>query len=202
MHTTISPPRIWPTVPAAALAAIIVFAANEAKATQSQQLHESRVIQQIQRYCTTSWRNANIPRAEWSDCSQQVFAELLERVSRENLANAIVNSGSPERRELNRSIWRMIQRWIRAVRYVSLGGSDCPDPTTIRLSQSEGDNLEIVMKVAAERLTPRQNRILSLLCDGQSIREIAKQLGIPARRVSDEKYRAIQKIGRYVGTPS
>ncbi len=194
-------PRMCPTVIATAFAAFIVFAANDADAAQAQQLHESRVIEQIESYCVTSWRNAKIPRAEWSDCSQEVFADLLERVSRKRLSKAILDCDSLERRQLNRAIWRATKRWLRRVRHVSLGGSDCPDPTTTVRSYLEEEVAKLdAVRRAAEQLTPRQQRILCWSFDGQSIGSISERLGIPPARVSDEKYRAIQKIRRNVTT--
>jgi DNA-directed RNA polymerase specialized sigma24 family protein len=129
--------------------------------------------------------------------TQQVFVELLERMPRDGLREAITEVGSPLRRELNRCIWRLVQRWLRGMRLLPLDGSDCPDASAL-VCRERLDVLETVAAVATERLTPRQHRILSLVGDGFSIREIAQTLEIPAARVSDEKYRAIQRIRRHL----
>ena len=34
----------------------------------------------ISGYCTASWRNARLPADVWPDCTQEVFASLLERL--------------------------------------------------------------------------------------------------------------------------
>lgn len=188
--------------PAVATAALISCTAAEADAGRGERLSETEVIEQIESYCSTSWRNAKIPRTEWADCSQQVFSELLQRVPRGELSNAMANPNSDERRELNRAIWRISKRWLRAKRCAPLGTSDCPDPSTVAASCEQRDTVEQVMKVAAQRLTPRQCSILNHFCEGDSIGQISKRLGISSARVSDEKYRAIQTLRRHVGETS
>ncbi len=84
------------------LIGVFVVVPNRVQASSVQPLSESEVVQQIQRYCTVSWRNANVPRAEWCDCSQQLFCELLQRVHRRHLELALSQDESDERMELNR----------------------------------------------------------------------------------------------------
>jgi RNA polymerase sigma factor (sigma-70 family) len=51
------------------------------------------------------------------------------------------------------------------------------------------------MNQAAERvLSERQQRILNLICDGHNVADIATELAMTPERVSDEKYKAIQKL--------
>lgn len=197
MRFKLQPQRIWSAFPAILFAGVLCFS-ERADATESRQLYETRVVEQIQSYCAASWRNANIPRAEWSDCTQQVFAELLERLPRQQLTNVIAQADSRERRELNRSIWRIVKRWRRAVRPRSLNGSDASGPTSITTRSGEIEILESVLQFAANELTPRQSRILALLRDGYSVRDISQKLDLAAARISDEKYRAIQKIRRHL----
>src|SRR5262245_11888691 len=73
-------------------------------------------IANLERYCSASWRNAGIRRDEWDDCTQQALLEMLEAVSPEGLPVAIHDSESQERRELNRTVWRLVQRSRRAPR--------------------------------------------------------------------------------------
>jgi len=40
----------------------------------------SQAVNNISRYCTTCWRNARLHPECWSDCTQEVFRRLLERV--------------------------------------------------------------------------------------------------------------------------
>ncbi len=146
-------------------------------------------IHQIERYCTVSWRNAGIDQQDWPDCTQQALQELLERVSQNQLQTAMRNNGSPERRELNRTVWRTIKRWQRAPRPAQLEASYLP-------GQSEQANgaWEEVMTAARKHLSRRQIQILELTRDGWQASEIAGKLDMSAARVSDEKYKAIRKL--------
>lgn len=47
----------------------------------------------------------------------------------------------------------------------------------------------------AQSISPRQRRILQLLADGCSAKEIARQLEIPARTVESHKYRMMESPG-------
>jgi RNA polymerase sigma factor (sigma-70 family) len=46
----------------------------------------------------------------------------------------------------------------------------------------------------SEKLSARQRSIINLCFDGWSVNEIGKELAIPVKRVSDEKYKAIHKL--------
>lgn len=153
---------------------------------------QARTLDQVERYCSTSWRNAGIHPQDWSDCTQEAIAQLLERIPQERLGAVLEDSESPERRELKRAIWRTIQRWRRAPRVGSIDGQqfadshDCIDSLELR------DSLDAALR----SVSPRQQRILALWSEGYSIDEIARSLGMTAPRASDEKYKAIRKLQR------
>jgi RNA polymerase sigma factor (sigma-70 family) len=155
---------------------------------------EPAALEGLQKYCAASWRNAGITKQDWPDCTQEAMAILLERISRKQLSHAIQNGQSPERRELNRSIWCTIQRWRRAPRHVSLDHYDTIERKTDERLPEAAEELENAMAVAERCVTARQRQILSLSGDGWSIREIAEKLDISSARVSDEKYKAIRKL--------
>ena len=46
-------------------------------------------------------------------------------------------------------------------------------------------------------LSSRQQHILTLICDGYNVADIASELAMSPERVSDEKYKAIQKLRTY-----
>jgi RNA polymerase sigma factor (sigma-70 family) len=152
---------------------------------------EASALDQVQRYCATSWRNAGIALQEWPDCTQEALAELLERVPRHRLPAAFDDAESTERRELNRAIWRIVQRWRRQPHPLPLDERTA-DP------HSPGDAIEAADSVATALrvVTPRQRDILVLWSEGWSVSEIGRRLGISAARVSDEKYKAIARIRR------
>ena len=46
-------------------------------------------------------------------------------------------------------------------------------------------------------LSRRQQNILRMICDGYNVADIAHELSISPDRVSDEKYKAVQKLRSY-----
>ena len=168
---------------AAAIAASVGLAGAPAHA-------EGKALDQVERYCATSWRNAGIHPQDWSDCTQEAISELLERVPQERLDAVLRDGETPERRELKRAIWRTIQRWRRTPRLGSIDGQQFAD------SHDDIDSLELrdSLDAALRSVSPRQQRILALWSEGYSIDEIARSLGITAPRASDEKYKAIAKL--------
>ena len=174
----------------------VAFAAamgGSAAATAS----ELQAIEKIERYCIASWRNAGITQQDWSDCTQQALAELLERISTGQLPEAIENSDSEARRELNRSVWRMTQRWRRSTRWYSLDEARAVAATSTRDDHAEA--WEQVVSASKKCLSDRQQDILSLTREGYKVGEIADRLSISSARVSDEKYKAIAKLRNTLG---
>jgi len=152
---------------------------------------EANTINQIERYCTVSWRNAGIAQQDWSDCTQQALQELLEKVSSNQLQVAMQNRESQERRELNRTVWRTIKRWQRAPRPAQL-----EENFARGTCDSQQDAWDEVMTAARQHLSERQTRILELTREGWQAHEIADALDITPARASDEKYKAIRTLRR------
>lgn len=162
---------------------------------------ESVFLKKIRAYCSRSWQNAGISHQEWSDCTQQVFARLLERVDRDRLLIAIEDAESPERRELNRAIWATSQRSRREKKYSSLehavSQSEDRDPWPAKV-----ESLSLVKNAVAgdeARLSPTQREIVTRWSDGESIAAIAESMKLSPARISDEKYKAIQKLRQHFG---
>jgi RNA polymerase sigma factor (sigma-70 family) len=150
-----------------------------------------RTITDISRYCTACWRNARLPVASWSDCTQEVFRRLLERVPGDAWER-MLNIESDERREFVRAIDAVKKREQRSRKWSgSLDGvADRRGWETSRLA----DEREQVRQAAAELLTPRQQRILQMSVEGWTVQDMARELQVPAERVSDEKYKAVRKL--------
>lgn len=181
--------------PSAQAASGVAVAASAAVS----QVSESTLLRKIQAYCSQSWRNAGIRSQEWPDCTQQVFARLLERIPRERLLQAIDDPDSPERRELNRAIWATSQRSRRAKSHSPLVGDagrvDEADVWPAKMARIE--QVQQAVDSKESRLSPTQREIVSRWSDGESISEIAESLKLSPARISDEKYKAIQKLRRY-----
>jgi hypothetical protein len=155
---------------------------------------DAATIESIDSYCAASWHQANIPRQDWDDCSQQAFVRLLTRVSQDRWTEAINNAQSRHRRELNRCIWATTQWWRRSHRHRSLGEEDLSDRAdTLVFGVTMSEVLE-AMHCDAVGLTPIQRCVVDLWASGHSIAEMAAKLEVTSRRISDEKYRAIAKL--------
>jgi RNA polymerase sigma factor (sigma-70 family) len=143
------------------------------------------------RYCSTCWRNARLPNDLWSDCTQEVFTRLLERVPTAAWDQVLGGDGE-ERREFLRAIDAVKKRAQRAHKH---GG--CLDGVADRSElQRRGldEQRAQIDEVAVEVLTRRQQRILQMSFEGWSVADMAAELNLPSERVSDEKYKAIQKL--------
>jgi RNA polymerase sigma factor (sigma-70 family) len=160
---------------------------------------EADAVSGIQRYCATSWRNAGIGSQDWEDCTQEVIAQLLERIPRHRMPVAIRDEQSDERRELNRSIWCISQRWRRRPKPVSLQDVESHERAAEDVAWEMVDEAEHARLVAVDILTDRQLQILAHWCDGWSIRDIAAELNLSPARASDEKYKAIKKLRKHLG---
>ncbi len=171
-------------------------ASQVASAAESAVERESSV-EQVGKYCTTSWRNAGIPAADWEDCTQEAFAELLGRVGGNGMTVAIDVPDSDERRELNRTVWCVVQRWRRTRSFGSLEGFDVRDRRSDDpLDHAESADTREFIDSAASALSARQSRIVGDWLEGYSVAEIAEHLDTTPARVSDEKCKAFKRLRR------
>jgi DNA-directed RNA polymerase specialized sigma24 family protein len=174
----------------ASAAACAMFVASTAVADV-----DGNTITSIERYCAASWQQAGIASQDWEDCTQQVFLDLLQRTSRDRLAEAIHQTESRERRELNRAIWAAVQRWRRAHRHHCLGD----DPADLKqIREQDVQEMREALVDLSGVLTPRQRQIVSSSLYGATVAEISRTLDVPAPQISDDKYRAIQKLRREI----
>jgi RNA polymerase sigma factor (sigma-70 family) len=148
-------------------------------------------VNQISRYCSACWRNARLPEDRWNDCTQEVFRRLLERVPVAGWEQ-VLDAESQERREFIRAIDAVKKQSQRdRNRYHTTTGEFAP-PTSP--NGAVRDDRDAVDQASRNLLTDRQQKILRLSMEGGSVADIAKELRLPPERVSDEKYKAIQKL--------
>lgn len=173
-----------------------------AAATAVGQVSESVVLKKIQAYCTRSWLNAGIARQDWDDCTQDVYLRLLSNLSRKQMLQALDDGESDERRELNRAIWATAQRRRRAHHHTSLiddGGREVE--TDLWPAKMEAiERVRQAIDSSDAKLSPQQREIVSRWSDGEAISRIAEELKLSPARVSDEKYKAIQKLRGHFGS--
>ncbi len=154
-----------------------------------------QAIHEISRYCTACWRNARLPVDRWSDCTQEVLRRLLERLEPHVWDQVLTREGD-ERKEFIRAIDTVKKRTQRERRQATL----FEDRTAGADNQAVHEEKEALRQAAEQLLSPRQQRILHLACDGWSVADMAQELKTTSERVSDDKYKAIQKLRAYFQT--
>jgi RNA polymerase sigma factor (sigma-70 family) len=156
---------------------------------------EARAVHDISRYCSACWRNARLDPDSWSDCTQEVFCRLLERVAPEAWGQMLTMEGE-ERREFLRAIDAVKKRTQRTRKWSSSFMDTVADRHDLN-ERSLKDQRDAVRQAAVQVLSPRQQHVLQLSFEGWAVQEIADKLQLPAERVSDEKYKAIRKLRDY-----
>jgi RNA polymerase sigma factor (sigma-70 family) len=181
---------------AAVLLGTALTALGPSQAVASVQAESTvRAINDLGRYCTACWRNARLPADSWGDCTQEVFHRLLERVPVEGWG-LVLRSEGEDRREFVRAIDAVKKRHQRArkLSHNLDGVADNRDQHERNLA----DQREIVREAGKELLSPRQQRILQMSFEGWTVAEMARELGLPTERVSDEKYKAVQRLRQHL----
>ena len=98
-----------------------------------------------------------------------------------------------ERKEFIRAIDTVKKRTQRERRQATL----FEDRTAGAGNQALQEEKDALRQAAEQLLSPRQQRILQLACDGWSVADMAQELKTTSKRVSDDKYKAIQKLRAY-----
>jgi len=160
---------------------------------------ESELVQDIQRYCTVCWRNARLDPGIWEDCTQEVCCRLLgkARVGQLDL-NLVLADDTPERRELVRAIDMVRKRVQRSKRYQPLNDRNTPGPDVDQRERNRQELGEILEAARQAVLSDRQDQIVELWTRGWTVPEIGEKMKLPVARVSDEKYKALRKLERYL----
>jgi RNA polymerase sigma factor (sigma-70 family) len=171
--------------------ALSALAPGQQQARAETQQETLEAIADMGRYCTACWRNARLPADAWTDCTQEVFRRLLERVPADQWDRILQDDGD-EHREFLRAIDAVKKRTQRTRKCSGCleGVADARDHKARHLHEER----EVVRQVAADLLTSRQQRILQLSFEGWSVQEMASEMCLPPERVSDEKYKAIRKL--------
>ena len=153
-------------------------------------------IQAITRYCQACWRNARVPADRWPDCTQQVFARLLERLDPAKW-NGLLKDDGDDRREFVRAINAVKKQSLRTKTFAELS----LDAADYRNAGDTGrqERWDAVHTAARDVLSVRQQRIVQLSAHGWDVPEIAAELATTPERISDEKYKAIRKLRGKLG---
>jgi RNA polymerase sigma factor (sigma-70 family) len=160
---------------------------------------QAKTVNNLSRYCTACWRNARLDPGCWTDCTQEVFCRLLQRVTPEAWDRLLQEEGE-ERREFLRAIDTVKKRSQRTRKLAAVYDDTVADRRSLHEQQLREER-EAVSIAAAQLLSPRQRSILQLSFEGWSVHDISSKLKVSPERVSDEKYKAIRKLQGHF-TPS
>jgi RNA polymerase sigma factor (sigma-70 family) len=154
-----------------------------------------KAINNISRYCTACWRNARLPEDQWNDCTQEVLCRLLKNLPAKSWDH-VMKQETDERREFVRAIDAVKKRHQRN-RWQSAVSPELVADFRDDQTRSRNDQREAVREASQRVLSDRQQHILKLISDGHNVADIASELKMSPERVSDEKYKAIQKLRNY-----
>lgn len=154
-----------------------------------------KAVDDISRYCQVCWRNARLHPDSWADCTQEVIVRLLQTVQPDQW-QSLLKDETPERKEFLRAIDAVKKRTQRARKFGGIVSELADQRSHPEAARNElREELDLAARKA---LSSRQQKIISLTCEGWSIPEIAEELTMSVDRVSDEKYKAIQKLRRTI----
>jgi RNA polymerase sigma factor (sigma-70 family) len=159
-------------------------------------------LSQLDRYLSRSWYRAGIPAQMHEDCSQAVYATLLQHLGRDRfdaLVAEVGHSGIRDvlSRETNegldffRAVDMVKKRAQREKTHQSIDVVDLPaaqGSTRMRAWR------EALREAIDHSLSPREASLINETLRGRTPAEIASDLGVAPKTVSNEKARVIQKL--------
>jgi RNA polymerase sigma factor (sigma-70 family) len=160
-------------------------------------------LSQLNKYLSRAWYRAGIPTQLHDDSSQSVYAALLQSMGRQrfdNLVSDVGHSGirqvfsreSSEGLAFFRAVDMVKKRAQRERVHQSLDAFDMPARTSDEgLAASRRAALQ---EAIDQTLTPREAALIQSTLMGRTPAEIALQLGVAPKTVSNEKTRILQKL--------
>ena len=160
-------------------------------------------LSQLDRYLARSWARAGIAPQQYEDCSQAVYATLLQNWGRQPFEQLLSEVGTfgiretlsretAEGPEFFRAIDTVKKRAQRERTYVTLDQA-APLASAQRDDPSQ-DWRGALHEAIASSLTPRETALIQATLRGETPSEIAHHMGLAPKTVSNEKTRAIQKL--------
>lgn len=158
-------------------------------------------LDQLQRYLSRSWYRASIAPQQHDDCSQAVFATLLQNLGRERfdrLAGEVGQYGirevlsreTAEGPDFFRAIDTVKKRAQREKTYQTLDSID----VAAEPGRSGDDWRGALDEAIRQSLNAREAALVYATLKGETPAEIAQQWGVAPKTVSNEKTRVIQKL--------
>lgn len=160
-------------------------------------------LSQLDRYLGRSWARAGIAPQQHDDCTQAVYATLLQNWGREPFDGLLAEVGlfgiretlsrdTSQGPEFFRAIDTVKKRSQREKTFAPLDeGANVASAGTDGASESWRGALH---EAIASSLNPREAALIRATLQGETPAEIAQQWGVAPKTVSNEKTRAIQKL--------
>jgi RNA polymerase sigma factor (sigma-70 family) len=175
---------------------------STASATALDQADLASGLTQLDRYLSRSWYRAAVPAQMHEDCSQAVYATLLKQLGRDRFDTLVAEVGHSGIREvLSRETDEGLD-FFRAVDMVKKRAQREKIHQSIDLVDlpaTQGTNRvkalqEALREAIDQSLSPREASLINETLMGKSPAEIAHDLGVAPKTVSNEKTRVIQKL--------
>lgn len=182
-----------PLAPATAEPRVAVAADPEAAASG---------LNQLDRYLSRSLHRAGLPPRVQEDCTQAVYAVLLQRFGREGFDSLLGEVGvwgvrevfsreTAEGGDFFRAVDMVKKRAQRERVHQPLDAVDVAASSTDAETEARRDSLREAIDGA---LSPREARLIQETLEGRTPAEIAQSWGVAPKTISNEKSRVIQKL--------
>lgn len=159
-------------------------------------------LSQLNRYLGRSWQRAGLPPRVQEDCTQAVYATLLQNFGRDRFDALLGEVGAWGVREVFtrettegvdffRAVDKVKKRAQRERIHQPLDAIDVATSPTDAETQARRDSLR---EAIHDALSPREASLIQETLKGRTPAEIAQSWGIAPKTVSNEKSRILQKL--------
>lgn len=159
-------------------------------------------LSQLDKYLNRAWYRAGIPLQAHDDCTQAVYATLLQQLGRDRFDRLLSDVGrggvkevftreTTEGLDFFRAVDMVKKRAQRERVYQSLDSVDVAGSSGDQEKLSWRDSLQ---EAIDDSLNPREASLIYETLKGKTPAEIALHWGVAPKTVSNEKTRVIQKL--------
>jgi DNA-binding CsgD family transcriptional regulator len=188
------------TGPAVTGGSVTAASAASSATTDTEALNSG--LNQLNKYLSRAWYRAGIPIQMHEDCSQAVFATLLQQLGRnrfDSLVGDVGRSGikdvfsreTDEGLDFFRAVDMIKKRAQRERVFQPLDAVDVPASPTGSETRAWRDALH---EAIDRSLNPREASLIHDTLMGKTPAEIALNWGVAPKTISNEKTRVIQKL--------
>lgn len=175
-----------------------------AKEISPQQVEQG--LDQLNRYLGKAWAQAGIAPQNFDDCTQAVYEALLQNLGRDGFdlladgvgrhgVRRVLNTETNEGPDFFRAVDMVKKRTQRTKTYQSLDETRGDATLSSGVSNDEINDLREALDQAIDSsLTAREALLIRETLAGKTPAEIAAELGLTSKTVSNDKSRAFQKL--------